>query len=215
MDNHIYEICEHAMVELQNNSSSLFSLFATREIQESVHGIYESIRENKYPWNKIPEVDVSEAMSKYDDYYKGLVEYVEKVLSLTEGNEIDESTLLDALKRVSQKDEDFRKSLFDESMVSDVDINTAMKNVEYMPHIAECVTLMTDDVEKLKFKSRSVPQKYLNVAEKAIQIQLDSMNGIMNAVMECVKNSFDEIQTSMKHRAPAIAKKEIAEYAIF
>lgn len=186
--------------------------------KDSICKIYNIIKDNSMPYNKVTIVDVPAALTMYSDYYNGLVEFADKVTCLKDTDNIDSSSIQNVLSAVSTKDSEFINSIFggERNPQKEVSINEAMLSVEAFLKIKEMFGRFATEVQRLSnIIIENDCSKYDNEVTTGIRIFLISNSTfICNALQEVV-HAYENIMSSINSRTPVSGVQKPETYQLF
>lgn len=197
-------------------SEFIKTFFSGRESE--IKRIYEGIRNNSYPFNKIRMIDVNMAIHCYSDYFTGLLQFANKISDLRDSDSIAPESVSNTLGMVRDKDKAFVDSLFggDRNPCAVVDLDTAMVTVEAFIQLDsnfDEFILATKSITNDAAVSNS--KKYNNQVMDGIRVFVSSIGYYnFNCLSEIVK-TYLNIVDSMTSRTPANGDKEVETYQLF
>ena len=108
------------------------------------------------------------------------------------------------------------KSLFNTTDNEVVDINTAMKNIEYALSSDNYIRKEIEDrADCVYYKLKNInDNKFKNVAMQGLEIYYKSIREFYINYVSVVQNTYISIINSIKTRTPAI-EKEVKKYQLF
>ena len=86
-------------------SDFIKTFFCGRE--NEIKKIYEGIRNDSYPFNKITMIDVNMAIHCYSDYFTGLLQFANKISDLKDSDSVNPESVSKTLEMVKSKDKAF------------------------------------------------------------------------------------------------------------
>lgn len=201
---------------LNDCTDNAMSFFASKK--DDMKMIYNAIRDNKYPYNKILSCSVEDAMLKFSEYFQGLHEYAENLVKLDNTKNISK----DAIKKMVS-DVDEKNSCFVESIIrgsrnpeKSVSISEAMMNVENLKLIISSYMSYNEKTkpifEALKSNDKSI---YIEEIKLGLRTYVTAIGDFAYCCLVEIINSYNNIMTSMKCRIPANGIKETPKYKIF
>lgn len=189
--------------------------------KDEIKAIYNHIRNNDFPYNKINCFDIQAAIASYMDYNTGLVDYVLRILDLQESDEISTETLTASLDKVSDKDSMFTHRLFtygtDESPVENKDLNESMKNIEVlidMDHNFNTFKMEIIDVVNKYNEIKDNPYK-AEIMKKGILFMINSIRTYHYYCIKAIFRCYTSIHKSIQNRTPVSGEKKVPEYQMF
>ena len=186
--------------------------------EDDIKKIYEGIRNDSYPFNKITMIDVNMAIHCYSDYFTGLLQFASKISDLKDSDSVNPESVSKTLEMVKSKDKAFIDSLFGGEMnpSTTTDIDTAMVTVEAFIQLDKNFdefVLVTKSITNDATVSNST--KYNSQVLEGLRIFVLSF-GYYNfrCIKEIVK-TYTDIINSMTTRTPASGVKEVETYQLF
>lgn len=208
--------------ELCKYENYLFDFF--RNKSDEIESIYSAIRNNDFPYNKISHfIDIAEVSEKYISYFVGFTDYACKLAELINSEDdidyddvIDVNIVASRNQKISNADNIFLKSLFNTTDNEVVDINTAMKNIEYALSSDNYIRKEIEDrADCVYYKLKNInDNKFKNVAMQGLEIYYKSIREFYINYVSVVQNTYISIINSIKTRTPAI-EKEVKKYQLF
>lgn len=197
-------------------SDFIKTFFCGRE--NEIKKIYEGIRNDSYPFNKITMIDVNMAIHCYSDYFTGLLQFANKISDLKDSDSVNSESVSKTLEMVKSKDKAFVDSLFGGEMnpSTTTNIDTAMVTVEAFIQLDrnfDEFVLVTKSITNDATVSNST--KYNDQVLEGIRIFVSSF-GYYN--FRCIKEiikTYNDIIDSMTSRTPASGVKEVETYQLF
>ncbi len=185
---------------------------------DKIKEIYQSIREDKFPYNKITIIDVNMAIHCYSDYFTGLLQFAKKIADLKDTDTIDPSSVTSTIDNVKTRDRDFIDSLFggERNPVAEVNIDTSMVTVEAFIQLSrnfDEFDLVTHTITKDASVSNS--KKYGNAVLDGLKAYATSIAYYNYRCLTEIIHTYNDITESMKYRTPAGGVKEVKTYQLF
>ena len=196
--------------------NNIGSFFVGKE--NEIKSIYEAIRKKAFPYNKIVAIDVNFATHAYADYLEGLIQFCHKVLSLKETDEIDQTKIESTIHAIEEKDTLFVESLFggDKNKAKEMDIDTAMKNVESLVDVYNDFSHFSQLGETLcAVYEENKNDKYNTVILEGLKVFFKSIRRYNAKCVEAILSTYKDIQKSMEHRTPVHGEIEVPKYQMF
>lgn len=201
---------------LNESTDAIMSFFASK--RDEIKTIYDAIKENKYPHNKVLMTSVENAQMMFSEYFKGLHEYAENLVELENDKNISKEAIQKMVSDVKYKNNIFIESIINgtRNPEKSVTISEAMVNIENVKLI---ISSYMEYNEKAKFIFQSLNGKDNDVYIEEISIGLKTyVSSIGEFAYRCLAetvNSYNNIMDSMKQRVPVNGIKEIPKYKIF
>lgn len=192
------------------------SFFDARK--DDVKMIYDAIRDNKYPYNKVLTCSVEDAMLKFSEYFKGLHEYAGNLVRLDSSYNISKDAIKKMVSEVEEKNSCFVESIIRGSRNPEksVSISEAMINVENLKLVISSYMVYNEKAkpifESLDGKDNSM---YMEEITLGLRTYTTAISDFAYCCLTEVVNSYNNIMDSMKCRIPANGIKEIPKYKIF
>ena len=186
--------------------------------EKEIKSIYTAIKDNSFPYNKISAVDVNFATHAYADYLEGLIQFSHKMLSLRETDEIEQTKIESTIHAVAEKDNLFIESLFggEKNPVKEMDIDTAMKNIECLINIDNDFSHFCELGKTLCLVyEENMNDKYKIVILEGLKVFFKSIIHYNQKCVESVLSTYKDIRTSMEKRTPAHGEVEVPKYQLF
>lgn len=186
--------------------------------KDEIKKIYDSLKNNMFPYNRISSIKLDVAMYDYSNYSNGMIEFIRRTTDLKDTDEVNKDSVRNTIDSVRSKNDDFVESIFDGRLneVCDMDLDSAMKNVEILIDVEPTLSKYVNIGKQIKSSILS------NNSEKYKEEILDSMKiytiSILQFYYKClieIFNTYEKISTSMKSRTPAGGVKEIPKYQLF
>lgn len=204
-------------IGLFNDYSEIIKTFFCGRENE-IKRIYEAIRGDMYPFNKVSIIDVNMAIHCYSDYFKGLLEFANKISKLNDNNSVDPESVSKTLEMVRGKDKNFIDSLFGGEINPEIttDIDTAMVTVEAFIQLdksfSEFVSV-TKSVTNRAAASNST--KYNTQVMEGLRVFVSSFAYYNFRCIKEIVKTYNDIITSIASRTPARGVKEVETYQVF
>ena len=186
--------------------------------EDEIKGIYQSIREDIFPFNKITSIDVNMAMHCYSDYFKGLIQFAKKVADLKDTDDIDPVSVANTIATVKSRDKDFIDSLFGGERNPEItaDIDTSMVTVEAFIQLSKSfdefdLVMHTITLDATKSNSK----KYNEAVLDGLKVYAISVGYYNYRCLNEITQTYMKITNSMKSRTPAGGVKEVETYQLF
>ena len=208
--------CPDIVIDEFNNFSNLIKEFFVGK-EEQIKNIYNIIRNNSLPYNRIKIVDVNMARHLYNEYLEGLKEYADKYTSLREGDNIDKEAISNMTNRVSERDTEFIDSIFggEKNPEAEADIDTAIKNVETLIDIdgdfSKFISISNEICNKVISANTG---SYTDAIDEGLKVFFKSISYYNFKCIKEIFETFEKIEESIQTRTPAI-DKEVPQYQIF
>lgn len=202
--------------ELNNYSTAIKDFFTGKE--EEIKYIYKSIRENKFPYNKVSCYDINSALHQYMEYYPGLVEFINKLIDLKDSDNIDPSSVQSTIANVNNRDKEFICSIVcgEKNELEEMGINDAMKNVE---SLIDIYNSLSDYKKMVENACRTVDNnncgKYCNEIKQGLKVLVTSITCFNSKVISEVVKTYDKIHQSIQERTPVKPPVETPKYQMF
>lgn len=102
--------------------------------RETIHELYEAIRHNTRPYNKIVGLNIHEIFMNYSEYEQGLHEFLTKCSELRDDMNVDKLAIRKRIMDISARDPEFINKFFDPRFAEyrKMGLNDAMYNIETM-----------------------------------------------------------------------------------
>lgn len=202
--------------EFNEYSDIIQSFFVGK--QNEIKEIYNAIRMNEFPYNKIRFIDINMAIHMYGDYFKGMTEFIRKVTDLKDSDEVENNSIQMTIEHVQKKDTGFIDSIIggERNPETEVDLDTAMINIESLINIyndfdqfKELLNTLCDNI------SSNGSTKYANEIASSMRAFIMSFSRYNNKCIKEILITYNNIRTSMEHRVPVDGDKKIPEYKLF
>lgn len=199
--------------EFYSFSEIIRTFFVGKESE--IKYIYNSIREHKFPYNRISCIDVSVAKHMYSDYIVGMIEFINKLANLKDGDNISIDAVGKTIEKVIEKDEDFISSIFggEKNKTQSMDIDSAMKNIEELIDVEGQLSEFEGYARSLS--NLTFSNTYKPVAIKGFKIYFKSVLNYNSKCIEEILSCYDKIHKSIQNRTPAKGVIEKPEYQLF
>lgn len=223
------EMC--ASIHNETNVESVFKLFEQEiciysEIisgfflgrKDDIKKIYSNLKNNLFPYNKISSMKLDVALYDYSNYIKGMIEFIRRTTDLRDTDSVDRNSVRKTVDAVKDKDTDFVESIFDGRLneVSDMDLDSAMKNVETLIDIELSLSQYVNIGKQIKSSILSNnSDKYKEEILDAIKIYTTSILQFSYKCLIGIFKTYEKIFTSMESRTPAGGVKEVPKYQLF
>ena len=200
----ISSITDVLIEDIKSYNNIISSFFVGKE--NEINKIYYSIKNKKFPFNKVDVLDINFISSTYLEYFEGMIEFINKVVDLHDSDEVSNESISSTINKINERDSEFIESIFGGCRCSEssVDINTAMLNVEKLIYINEDFSMFVDTVNKVsECAQNNNSSKYKNEIILALNVLLKSIR-LYNK--ECISNilkTYDKITASIQVRTPA------------
>lgn len=223
------ELCGN--IDNEKDTESVFKLFEQEicvysEIissfflgkKDEIKKIYDSLKNNMFPYNKISSIKLDVATYDYSNYLNGMVEFIRRTTDLKDNDEVSKDSVRKTIDSVREKNDDFIESIFDGRLneICDMDLDSAMKNVEILIDMEPTLSKYVNIGKQVKSSVLS------NNSEKYKEEILDSIKIYTTSILQfnykClieIFNTYEKISTSMETRTPAGGVKEIPKYQLF
>lgn len=186
--------------------------------KDSMTKIYDIIKTNAMPYNVVQVVDVLKSLSMYSDYFVGLLEFANKVVSLRDTDDINTDSIQNLLGNVSEKDKEFMESIFggERNPVTSSKLGTAVLNVESFIQILENIKNFRLAANKIvNVADTNNSEKYKISVNCGICIFMTSMSTFVCKCLQEVVHTYEEIMSSIKERTPVGGVQETKKYQLF
>ena len=176
--------------------------------ENRIREIYSAIRTDSFPYNKIESINCVEANATYDDYVKGLVIYVTKVLNLHDNDQIAADVIKRHLAKMTNRDDDFIHRLVmgdtnSGSCIEPESINDAMKNVEMLIEIDKTFeSYITTASDLCNIASQNTSKNYQNECKDAVILYVTSVARFNCMIIEAIFDCYNKIDESLNTRTP-------------
>ena len=183
--------------------------------------IYSAIRTDSFPYNKIESINCVEANATYDDYVKGLIIYVNKVLNLQDSDQIAADVIKKHLSKMTNRDDDFIHRLVtgetnNGSCIEPESINDAMKNVEMLIEIDKTLESYITTASKLcNTAAQNTSENYQNECKDAVILYATSVARFNCMIIEAIFDCYNKIDESLNKRTPVNSKSITPELQVF
>lgn len=189
-------------IKTYNNIISSFFVGKENEIKQ----IYNSIKNKKFPFNKVSVLDINFVSNTYLEYFEGMIEFINKVVDLNDSDEVSNESISSTINKINERDSEFIESIFGGSRCSEssVDINTAMLNVEKLIDINEDFSMFINTVNKVcEYAQNNNSSKYKNEIILALNVLLKSIRVYNRNCVSNILKTYDKITASIQVRTPA------------
>lgn len=208
----IPEILEREFSEYKG----LVSDFFVRHRDEIAH-IYKIIREDSFPYNKIPCIDLYEVRMDYTEYAEKMFSFVNVVLDLKDSDSVDPIAVDERIAQVFGQSEDFVRSLFShekcaEDRFCDRSINDAMRNVECLIALYDEFDCFHDMTSNLVVK---VTTEYGYQKVTAIKNMVNSIRLYICYMIKEMIQCYNTIAKSIEKRTPVLGEPVKPKYDLF
>lgn len=182
---------------------------------DEIRFIYKSIRDNQFPYNRIFSSDSNKARHLYLEYYEGLKEYLTKLIDVKPSDELDMNKVTLAIGRVAVRDQEFISSIYaeDKNPSEEMDINSAMKNIEVLIDVYDGTDSMIADLKSY------VDQSSSSVSDEAISSGLklfaNSIRHFHKDMIKEILECYEKIHQSIQKRTPVSGEVKVERYQIF
>lgn len=186
--------------------------------ESEIKNIYNSIRNNSFPYNKVECIDINNAMNLYKDYFEGMWEFVNKVCDLRDTDDVKIDNIISTITKVNDKDKEFISSILggDRNPSQVVTLDDAMKNVECLIDIDSKLQNYIKLIDTLCCKTNTLQtQKYNEQINNGICVVITSIGFFISRCMEEIIATYDRIIKSMTSRVPSTGTPEVPEYQMF
>lgn len=193
------------------------SFFTGKE--DEIKSIYDSIKNNDYPYNKIQDIDIAYAENTYSQYLEGLMEFVNVTTKLKDTDTVPVDKVRDTINTVANKDKSMLSSLFggDMNPVIDMSIDVAMKNIEVLINIDGDFSKSIDGCNSVLVPLRlsGIPDTYHNEIFDAVKILFESLRTYNFKCICTIFDTFEKIHDSIQTRTPVNGVVEKPKYQLF
>lgn len=186
--------------ELSKESSHIKEFFCCDKCKSIIKEIYEKIRNNEIPYNKVNTIDVNKVIATYKEYNDGMITFIKKIM--LSNNELDD-VVEDKIHKSIERDKDFIEQLFDDTK-SEYSINEAMMNIEYLVDLTKDIEVFVNNMNEFKLIKSDCEVKYL--CEK---LYAKSTSKFIHKLLKSIFKTFDAIKNSISTREPAVKKPDI------
>lgn len=189
--------------------------------ENRIREIYSAIRTDSFPYNKIESINCVEANATYDDYVKGLVIYVTKVLNLHDNDQIAADVIKRHLAKMTNRDDDFIHRLVTGdtnagSCIEPESINDAMKNVEMLIEIDKTLeSYIMRASELCNIAAQNSSKNYQSEYKDAIILYATSVARFNCMIIEAIFDCYNKIDESLNKRIPASDENIVPELQVF
>lgn len=194
--------------ELNEYMCIIESFFVDEE--NNIRYIYESIRKNDFPYNKVNLVDVNLSNHIYSDYMEGMNEFVQRIASLRDDYDIKNESVEDTINKVYEKDKEFTSSLFTEAGGNPptyVNLNEAMKNIEVLIELNDRFNNYKNMVDNaVGFAKENASDKYKSEVLNGLKVFTESISSYTYESINNIFHSYSAIKENMSKRTPAGSK---------
>lgn len=185
--------------------------------EDEILKIYDILKRQACPYNKIKFVDVNMASHLYSEYFDGLTKYVDKLISLNNDDEISTETVKASFEKIKKADEICFKNIFygELNPEATVNIDTAMVNIETLIDInnnfSNFINLVNSMCNKI-YKNKC--DKYYNSIVEGLGLFIFSICKYNFLSIIHILETWDKITDSIQTRTPVV-EKITSEYKIF
>lgn len=200
----------------ESHDNSIKDFFSSQN--KNLRNIYFSLRNKKFPYNKISSFNLREAYDLYQEYFSGMKEYVDTLLDLQDSDSVDSVVVENAIKEISKKDKEFINSILggERNSTQDMNLDTAMENVEFLIEMKNGFSTFKDDVENVdKLLVESTSENYKEQKNHGVELLKESVSYFHERAIEEAKKCYEGVLNSMKVRVPVNGIKEIPTYQLF
>jgi hypothetical protein len=164
---------------------NISSFFLPMDNSDKIRKIYSDIKENKFPNKTVCCIDIRNVTSIYTEYNTGMLEFISEIIKNANINcdNIDDNAFYnESLDKACAKDNEFIKSLFDDSKCEQRNLSDAMYNFEYLIDF-------TDVIDKLIASSRAIVNVIDTIDSELISRSIKLLCcSIMTFVYTAIKN---------------------------
>ena len=184
---------------------------------DEIHFIYTSIKENSYPYNSVETTDCNAARHNYNEYLEGFREYINRLMDLKAGDEVDHSKLAESLNSVKTRDSDFIQGLLnsDSNPKERTNINGAMKNVEVLIDVYNQMDGICDNLAQYTIRLDPVDPAYKNEMISGIVLMAKSIMHFHYIIICEILKCYHDIHNSIQVRTSVHGEQKVEEYQIF
>ena len=115
---------------LASVNSSIMDFFDHRGSREMIVSIYEKLKNNELPYNKVETIDVYKVVATYKDYLSSMDDYIVKILDTSS----EAANYGDYINKAIQNDHEYVCKLMHDT-VDKYTLDEAMSNIEYLINI--------------------------------------------------------------------------------
>lgn len=201
--------------EFQDYSNFIRDFFISK--QNEIRGIYEAIRGNLYPYNKVSILDTNAARHMYLEYMEGMLDFINHNLDLKDTDKVDPELVQAKYNEMSELNDSFINALFNGEKISiePNDINDAMKSVETLIDVNNDFNKFKVIISDIVNKYNAVTDTYKGSALCGVKFFIDSVRFYNMKVIESILSSYQAIIDSMKNRTPVQGVQETPKYQVF
>lgn len=210
------KIVAYTNTQIEKYRNIVQSFFVGKK--DELQGIYQALKETKFPYNRIDFIDINLATHMYGEYFQGLVRFVEKISDLRNTDDVNNEKMMNAIIHVKNKDMEFRKSIIggERNTVSTVDLDNAMINVESLINIYndfeefhKCLEMLSGNIQDNKC------EKYANTIVAGMKVFIMSFIYYNDSCIREILSTYKNIIKSMEHRTPASGEMQIPKFQLF
>ena len=211
----ISKYTEYVANEFETYSNIIRGFFTGKE--NEIKGIYMSIRQKEFPFNKIVSPDINEARNMYMEYFKGMTEYMFKMTELKSSDEINTDSLIGNINKIRERDRSFVESIFggEKNPPIEDDLNSTMRNVEVLIDVNSEFGAFKSKISNLINEYNSSEDIYKPAISSAISVYINSIRFYNYMCIKAILNCYNAIINSIQVRESANPKPPTPEYQIF
>lgn len=185
----------HEILALVN--SSVMDFFDHRGSREMIVSIYEKLKNNELPYNKVETIDVYKVVATYKDYLSSMDDYIVKILDTSS----EAANYGDYINKAIQNDHEYVCKLMHDT-VDKYTLDEAMSNIEYLINIKE-------DIEGYTARYDEISNKGTELAKLCAKMYGTSVTNFVKHILSSIYSCYEAITVSVTHRDSAVPQKPI------
>lgn len=202
--------------EFSQYKNTVASFFTDKA--NEIRFIYDSIRSNAFPYNRMMLADSNKAMHLYLEYFEGMQKYLDRVFNLKSTDEVDSAKLSVNITSMIARDHDFVDSIYSEETnpKEENDLNSAMLNVEVLIDVYNGADAYYHLLGTYADKLASVDPLYKDQCILAMKLMAHSVRHFHKDIIKEILGCYDIIHDSIQRRTPVGGEpKPVDPYQVF
>lgn len=205
---------------LQNEFNGYINIFRSLFVnrQNELTNIYNSIRNNSFPHNRVTAFDIRETSILYSDYIKGMTIFVNKLIDLKNSDGVNAEKIINNIHLMIERDSKYSDDIFGgtRNPTKQMDIDTAMTVVEYFSDIEYDTSIFMECIiDILSEKNKNNSSVYAEAINQGINMYINSIRNFVYKMMLTIVTCYNKILESIQTRTPVNGSPELPKYQLF